>query len=222
MSNVADILQAIRYGYRDAANAVVRNDKIYINDLVITRKYGLPMDLSFFDQPVKMTDDISAATDRLISRVDKIYTRRMRTRARIQKFSDKITKNHHTDNMTDDEFTATMVLTRISDTLHSAKKVLLVHDVDLARTLRTATNQVVILHVSDMYQIFVGNMMLGHIPNPESESGFVISGQNRTVVIKRDNNPNLFNRAQNLFWKIYTRHIIPGQNRVRNLIQNTR
>ena len=40
MSNVADILQAIRYGYRDAANAIVRNDKIYINDLVITRKYG--------------------------------------------------------------------------------------------------------------------------------------------------------------------------------------
>ena len=105
--NGADVQKSLRRGMRDARNAVIKDGKIFINDIVIMpdNPFYTNVSLTVSGARINLSDNplLSVGTYRLMHRVYKIANRRNRIRAAIQQFSDKITHNKYLDCLSDDD-----------------------------------------------------------------------------------------------------------------------
>lgn len=224
--NGADVQKSLRRGMRDARNAVIKDGKIFINDIVIMpdNPFYTNVSLTVSGARINLSDDplLSVGTYRLMHRVYKIANRRNRIRAAIQQFSDKITHNKYLDCLSDDDICSWFALERIRRGLHNPFNIVIIKDNRAADKRRCQSDGIVITRVGYMFKIYCGNVALCHIPADEKERRYILEIGEKVICINDKSVPRLYARAEDLFFGIYSQHILPHISRLQCNKQRTK
>ena len=182
----------LKSAHRNVGDAIIKNDNVFIKDIVLTRTTG-PDDIKllFRGKPVDLSDDIKNKQRALRVLADAYgkYNRRNRVRNIFQKLSDNLTRNYKLESMTDSEIHAWFALDRVAQNIGRVK----------------------ISRVGAMYNIHSNDVVFSYIPSAYPKQIYVVSFNNgRIIQIEQGKtNPYLFDKASDVFTNIYHKIILP-------------
>ena len=182
----------LKSGGRNINNAIIKDGQVFINDItlapalrsdnVVFTYRGTPINLSLDTENRRRAVNI-------LYRAYSINGRRNRIREFFQNLSDKLTANYKLDQMSDLEIRAWFALDKI------------IHNTDKIRITR----------VGYMYKIHLGDVIFSHIPAEDKDRTFIMmfNGHDILGISHKTVNQHLYNRASDVFFRIYSEIIAP-------------